>query len=229
MTLLFDGVDQPTVRLYGVLIWSFLWILLIVLPPGSKAIATAYRLNFSAGLLATATCISVWYDVVPESFATTSIMTYFAIDLVNILINDFIFKVPSYQSPQNRKMEYVHHIFCLFFGVTSEFNHTWVCTFDHNPFVEIIVYSEFSTPFLMAWRYTGSDILGAVFFLVFVICRLWFLGVYVLPDCIRYCHPAAGWGFSLPYYALNFYFVYMMIKKVVRTVTSSKNIKKEKD
>ena len=228
MSLYMDELSKESVRMYGALFWSFIWIFLIVLPPGSKAIATSYRLNFTAGLLATVSCILVKYDVFPESFATASINTYFFIDLINILINDFVFKVPSYQSPQNRKMEYFHHVFCLFFGLCSEFTYHWVCTFDHNPYVEIIIYSEFSTPFLMAWRYTNSDILGIIFFAVFVICRLYFLGVFVLPDCIRHCHPYAGWGFSIPYYSLNFYFVYMMIRKVIRKVKNGKKSDKEK-
>ena len=228
MTLYLDGLDVDTVRLYGVVFWSALWILLLVLPPGSTAINTSYRLNFSAGILATASCILVKYDVFPESFATMCINTYFFIDFINIMINDFVLKVPSYQSPQNRKMEYFHHLFCLFFGIVSEYTHHWVCTFDHNPYVEIIIFSEFSTPFLMAWRYFNSDLLGILFFAVFVICRIWFLGVYVLPDCIRYCHPAAGWGFSIPYYSLNFYFVFMMIKKVIRKVRGAKSDNKNK-
>jgi hypothetical protein len=228
MTMIFSGVDEGTVLLYGVVFWSFLWILLIVLPPGSKAIGTSYRLNFSAGLLAVISCTLVKYDVLPQAFATTSINTYFFIDLINILLNDFYFKVPSYQSPQNRKMEYFHHTFCLFFGVVAEFTYPWICTFDHNPYVEIIIFSEFSTPFLMAWRYTNSDILGAIFFLVFVVCRLYFLGVHVLPDCIRYCHPVAGWGFSIPYYSLNFYFVFMMIKKVLKKTKAAKSDDKKK-
>jgi hypothetical protein len=224
----FTGVDASTSRLYGFAFWSSLWVLLLVLPPGSQAINTSYRLNFCAGLFGTAVSIAFLYGYVPETFATMATITYFAIDFINIIINDFYFKAPSYQSPANRKMEYFHHIFCLFFGVTSEFTYTWVCTFDHNPFIELVVLSEFSTPFLMAWRYTNSDALGLLFFIVFFICRIVLLGFYFLPECIKSCHPLAGWGFSVPYYCVNFYFLYMMIKKMLKKAVPEKSKEKKR-
>ena len=150
-------------------------------------------------------------------------MSYFFIDFLNFLLNDFYFKVESYHTAQNRKTEYFHHIFCFFVAVCCELYYKKLCTFDHSPFIEIVIYSELSTPFLMAWRYSNSDLLFLLFFVVFMICRIYFLGVHVLPSCIQQCVPAVGWGFSIPYYALNFFFAFGMIQKVVRKFFPSKS------
>lgn len=53
MTILSDLMNSDTtwsVYTYATL-WSLLWIILLVLPPGSKAINSAYRLNFVHGVL----------------------------------------------------------------------------------------------------------------------------------------------------------------------------------
>jgi hypothetical protein len=217
--------DPDALRLHSFLGFSALWVLLLVLPPGSTEIVTSYRLNFSAGLIGTLVSIAFLYGYVPEQFATMSTISYFTVDLLNIILNDFVFKAKSYQTPANRRMEYFHHLFCLFVGVTSEFTYQWVCTFEHNPFIELVAYSEASTPILMVWRYTGNDYVGLLFFLTFIVCRLYFLGLFFMPDCIRHCHPIAGWGFSLPYYTINIYFAYGMVRKIVKKVFSSRRKK----
>ena len=229
MDFLGQNLSPDDIRLRSFLFWSSIWVVLLWLPPGSQAINTSYRLNFCAGLLGPLVSAAFLYGHVPESFATMSTISYFIVDFFNMLLNDFVFEAKSYQSPANRKMEYFHHLFCLFFGVCSEFTYTWVCTFEHNPFIELVIYSEFSTPFLMIWRYFGSDIFGLIFFIVFLICRMYYLHIFFLPDCIRSCHPLAGWGFSLPFYAINFYFVYMMIRKIMRKVLPSKKGKGKKE
>lgn len=206
------------------LFWSILWIILLILPPGSTAVNTAYRLNFIHGLISSIMAYIALEDYIPSSLATMCTISYFIIDFLNILINDFIFKVPSYQNPQNRKVEYFHHLFCLFVGICCETIHMDVCTFQKQPFL-YLMFAEFSTPFLMLWRYFGSDILGFIFVVSFFACRIVYHGFYFMPQCISLCIPLIGYGFSVPYMLMNLYFFYMIISKVLRS--SSKQSKKK--
>lgn len=153
---------------------------------------------------------------VSESVTTVCTLSYFIVDFINIIINDFYWKVKSYQSPQNRKVEYFHHIFCCTLGLMSEFRYKEYCTFDRNPFVQLM-YAEFSTPFLMAWRQTGSDALGGLFILSFFACRLVYHGGFLIPECMRRCHWSVGYGFGIFYDLLNIYFFYMIVKKAFKS------------
>lgn len=195
--------------------WSILWIILLILPPGSKAIPTAYRSNFLHGIISSVVAYCALEDMIPASLATMCTISFFVIDFVNILLNDFVFKVPSYQNPQNRRVEYFHHMFCLFVGVCCETIHMDVCTFQKQPFL-YLMYAEISTPFLMMWRYFGYDFLGFLFVTSFFACRIIYHGVYFMPQCINLCIPLIGYGFSVPYMLMNFYFFYMIIRKVIR-------------
>lgn len=196
-------------------IWAVIWIFLLVIPPGSTSIFAAYRLNFCHGVISTVLALCALKSLVPENFCTMCTISYFVVDFLNIMLNDFVWKVPSYQNPQNRRVEYAHHLFCLTVGITSQFCHKSFCTFDKNPFI-YLMFAEFSTPFLMLWRHYGGDILGAIFVVTFFGCRIIYHGFIFIPHCMRVCIPAIGYGFGIPYNLLNCYFFYMIMKKVLK-------------
>ena len=203
--------------LFYFVLWSTVWILCLVLPPGSTAINSAYRLNFVHGVLCIVVATLALWDYLPsDSMATTCTTSYFTIDFLNIMLNDFYFQVPSYQNPRDRKVEYCHHIFCLFVGLSSQGFHTDLCSLPsgRQPFL-YLMYAETSTPFLMAWRYHKTDLLGGLFVVSFFLCRLVYHGVYFIPLCVTHCISIVGYGFAIPYNILNFYFFYMIMKKVL--------------
>ena len=207
--------------------WSVLWLFLLLIPPGSTSILTAYRFNFFHGVISSVIAFLALDGFVPAEFASMATISYFVVDFANILLNDFVWKVPSYQNPQNRRVEYGHHCFCLFVGICCELFYRDVCTFQINPFLQLM-YAEFSTPFLMVWRHYGYDSLAAVFVLAFFACRLVYHGLYFIPTCVRSCHPIVGYGFAIPYNILNLYFFYMIMKRMVKTFSKSKEKTKEK-
>lgn len=202
-------------RYFYFICWSLLWILLLNIPPGSTAIISAYRLNFTHGVISTVVATACLLGYLPESVTTVCTISYFIVDFVNILINDFIWKAKSYQNPQNRKVEYFHHILCATVGIVSEYKYNQYCTFQQNPFVNLM-FAEFSTPFLIAWRYTNSDILGGLFVVAFFLCRIAYQAGILIPDCMRSCVPSIGYGFGIPYNLMNIYFFYMIIRKILR-------------
>ena len=195
--------------------WSAVWIITILLPPGSKEIETAYRINFLNGVVSSiAAGLAIW-GYIDDNVATTATISYFFVDFVNILLNDHYFKVKSYQSPTARKVEYFHHILCFTVGMLSESFYQDLCTFKRNPFLFLLL-AEISTPFLIAWRQSGNQFIGILFVISFIACRIIYHGFFFVPDCIRYCHASVGMGFGLPYLAMNFYFLYMIFAKLTK-------------
>ena len=152
---------------------------------------------------------------ISEGATTVCTLSYFIIDFINIIINDFYFKVPSYHNPANRRIEYFHHIFCCTLGLMSEFLYTDFCTFEQNPFVNLM-FAEFSTPFLIAWRTTNSSIFGGLFVLTFFIFRIVYHGFFLIPECMRRCHWSVGYGFGLLYDLLNVFFFFSIVRKLFK-------------
>jgi hypothetical protein len=209
-------------------IWTAVWVVTINIPPGSKAIPTAYRLNFLHGLLSSLVAVACLLGYVPVEVTTPCTLSYFAVDFINIILNDFVHKVPSYQSPGARKVEYCHHILCFFVGMTAELRYKELCNMTLNPFVKLM-FAEFSTPFLILWRNYDNDILGGLFVLAFIACRLIYHGLYFIPECARECHPSVGYGFGIPYTLMNLYFFAMIARKMLKPAKKSgkKNDAKE--
>jgi hypothetical protein len=197
------------------LCWTTVWITVLILPPGSKAIDTAYRINFLHGLVSSVVAGLALANIIDDHVATTATISYFFVDFVNILINDLYFKVKSYQSPASRKVEYMHHILCCTVGVMSEMFYKDYCTFERNPFVMLML-AEISTPFLISWRVTQSKALGVLFILTFIGCRIIYHGIFLIPQCIRSCHYSVGYGFGVPYDIMNVYFLLMIFKKLFK-------------
>ena len=217
---------EEVTRNQGYLFWSLVWVLLLILPPGSRAIDTAYRLNFLHGLVSTVVALLCMGGYISESVTTTATITYFIVDFVNIMINDFIFKVPSYQKPTARKVEYFHHCFCAFVALMCEYRYRDFCGYKINPFVRIML-AEVPTPFLIAWRYTDILAVGAAFTVAFLLVRIIYQGFILVPEFMTECHYSVGYGFGVPYNLMNFYFFYMIVKKVVRGDDSGKKGKRE--
>ena len=118
-------IVYPTETFYfWFVIWSALWIVVINMPPGPKEIVTAYRLNFLHGLISSVVASLCILGYIHEQVASPCTISYFVVDFTNIMLNDFVHKVPSYQSPPNRRVEYCHHILCFVVGITSEIAYT---------------------------------------------------------------------------------------------------------
>ena len=223
-TTLLNIENSVTLFYQSFSLWSLLWIILLVIPPGSTAIISLYRLNFIHGVLCTIVALLALYDYIPDRIATSCTLSYFTIDFINIIINDHIYKVKGYQSPSNRRMEYFHHIFCATLGFMSEFLYQDFCTFHKNPFTELM-FAELSTPLLMMWRYYNDsnninhniisiNIIGPLFAIIFFIARIIYHGMYLIPSCMSHCHYSVGYGFGIPYNLMNIFFLVMITNKI---------------
>lgn len=205
--------------------WTLIWLLCLNLPPGSTQITSSYRLNFTHGLLSCIVAILCILGYVNEAKTTVCTMSYLLVDLINNTLNDFVWQVPSYHKPLNRRVEYFHHILCLIVGGMSEYSYRDYCTFTYNPFVKLML-GELSTPFLIAWRATKSDILGALFVISFFLCRLVFHGYYFVPECIARCKtPGNIFGYS--YMLMNIFFFVSIIMKLTGSDSAKPKVERK--
>ena len=136
---------MPDVILYSFL-WGLIWIALLILPPGSTEIITSYRLNFIHGITCCLLAFLCLSGYISAQITTSCTISYFFVDFINILINDFYWKAPSYQRPESRRVEYAHHIFCFTFAVSSEIYYNVICTLPVNPFIKFMFSGKFTNP-----------------------------------------------------------------------------------
>ena len=98
---------------------------------------------------------------------------------------------------------------------------SWVCTnplfwsFDFSWTGPSWMLAEASTPFLMAWRYYKSDILGLLFLIVFVGVRLVFQCCFYVPYLYYNCNTFVANFCCIPYVLLQIIFTYKIVMKLM--------------
>lgn len=199
------------------LLWSLLWVVILNIPPGSTQIIAAYRLNFMHGLVSSIVAFMCMFDLLHEDFTAMCSISYFIVDFINIVLNDFVWKAKSYQTPTARKVEYFHHFLCGGFGVFCQLYYKQVCTMDRNPFIKFML-AELSTPFLIAWRYHPHNALGVIFAVLFFLVRIVYHSSVLIPDCMNYCDYTISFRFGVLYTVMNVFFMYMIVMKLVRKI-----------
>ena len=134
--------------------WSLFWGGVLLIPPGPREIPSCLRLNFLNGVTSSALSILCLSGYISDTIAISSVLGYFITDLINMILNDFYYKVKSYHTPSSRKIEFCHHILCSIVCIISR-KYKNYCQVIINPVV-VIVLAEISTPFLIAWRWTNQ-------------------------------------------------------------------------
>lgn len=71
------------------------WQVILRLPPGTKVVESTYRLHFLHGLLCSLLSALYVYGFVEDYIVTMTSLSYFVVDLVNMISNDFIYKVQT--------------------------------------------------------------------------------------------------------------------------------------
>ena len=196
-----------------------IWVILLVIPPGSKAITSTYRLHFIHGLLSTFLAILYIWGKVPDYYPTMASASYFITDICNMLLNDFIYNVTSYQKGNNRVIEYLHHFLCGFVLIVLQYDHfsPQICSFTENPGPSMML-AELSTPFLIAWRAYPNVYMAFIFLIMFIAVRLvYHCGVYI-PYLMSTCNIYVSILFCMPYVAIQIVFSYKIFIKILRSV-----------
>lgn len=215
----------PAVTQFYFCFWFVTWLIVILLPPGSKSIMTAYKLNFIHGVVSSVMALLCLAGYVPDNVATMTTAAYFTLDGLNMIVNDFIFKAPSYQQGSARRVEYVHHVLCLFVNMYTEVYQAQTCHMAKNPMVNFML-SELPTPLLIAWRYYGGNTLAVLFAIAFFFVRIVYLSFIFTPQATSQCDSQLGAVLAYAFAALNIFFFYKIIAKALRDMKKGK--KKDK-
>ena len=205
-------------------VWLVVWVAVLVFSPeGPRAIATAYRINFCHGVLSTLVAALCVAGYIPDSFAVPCSLSYFIVDLINMLLNDFYFKVASYQGPTARKAEYFHHVLCAVVCVSSKLYYTTSCNgMTSDPIVRVML-AEVSTPFLIYFRQTKNKLVGLMFLFSFIASRTVYQCLFLMPEIFWACEPLSiRYGMTVPYILLQLYFTKQVIAAAVRGDKSAK-------
>ena len=199
----------------SLLCWGGFWYLFLQLSPeGPRAIPTAYRINFWHGMVSTAVAVACIAGLLDESVTVPCSLAYFLVDLCNMLLNDFVHRVASYQGPAARRAEYFHHLLCIVVCVTSKLYYKTACqSLTSDPVVRIML-AEVSTPFLITFRQTKSKLAGLFFVISFLLCRTVYQCLFLMPEIFVSCaHPGIKYGLVLPYILLQLYFTVEVLSR----------------
>ena len=204
--------------------FTFIWIILLLAPPGPKATNSTYRLHFIHGLLSSFLAILYIWGKVPDYYPTMASTSYFVTDLCNMLCNDFYHKITSYQQGNNRLLEYIHHSLCGSVLIALQFDHfsPKICTFPENPGPSMIL-AELSTPFLIAWRAHPNVYMALLFFIAFVAVRLIYQCAIYIPYLMSTCNIYVSILCCAPYAILQLVFTYKIVVKMIRGMNKMRN------
>jgi hypothetical protein len=225
------------------LAWMLTWGAVLHMPPGAREVKAQYRLNFWHAVVSSIIALSCLYDPsrVPESITTSCSQAYFITDLVNMIMNDFVYKVGGYHKKTARRVEYIHHTLCIIVCFTSELAISDVCTLTDkevwgvapsgqplNPTTRIMM-AELSTPFLMRWRMTDEkhNYLFYLFTVMFLLSRIGYHGLSLVPYLGNNCKPWVWPCFCIPYILLQLTFAYFVLRKAHAMYTGKKLWSKE--
>lgn len=196
-------------------LWAVVWIAVLSIPPGRTERASVYRLHFVHGVVGPLISIAHLYG--RASFDMTMCCTgmYFAVDMLNMVVNDFLLPVRGYQKPMNRFIEYVHHFIVIPSATLCYLMRGTACSFG-NPFVPLII-NEISTPFLIVYRTNRtSAIAGPLFVLVFFAVRIVLNSSYYVPLLYRNCsRQYVWWPQAFPFFAIQWLFFFQIVQAVV--------------
>ncbi|KAJ0397648.1 hypothetical protein P43SY_000172 [Pythium insidiosum] len=198
--------------------WMVVWTtVLVAVPAGESGRNHIVSLNAAHGvvctLVAAATIVFGWDTA--NSVAIS--LGYFLVDLVAMVKSDGIRRLVSLN--RSRLMDYVHHFLGIFWGTIFYAHEATVCEPAlGNPYVWIQT-NEVSTPFYNWFRLTNSAIAGALFISLFFLSRIVFNTFYVIPRLLNECDTRYLWG-CLPFFALQYVWFVMIVKKLQRTLRS---------
>ena len=148
-----SGIDDSTTltQIFGLFsLISLTWLVILHLPPGAKDTLSIYRLHFIHGIMSSFFAFLYVNKKVPDYYPTMISISYFLVDLANMVTNDFHYKIGSYQKGDNRVLEYMHHILCAGVLIYLQYDHfdPQICNFPENP-GPVFMLAEASTPFLI--------------------------------------------------------------------------------
>jgi hypothetical protein len=216
---------DPTQEFYVfLLMFVFFWCGILHMKEGARAEASTLRLNYWHGMISSYLVIHAFWkpQAYPEKVVIACSLSYFVVDLENMIMNDFVYKVGGYQKKTARVAEYFHHILSILatFGCATALDSVCDLSTDHmrfqgphNPLIRFAL-ADLSTPPLVMWRKSGHSSLFwySIFACLFIAVRVFYHGIYFVPRMYHGCNQMVKVGVCL-YQVLQLFMVVFVLLK----------------
>lgn len=204
------------------------WVLCLNLPPGRREQLSIHRNHLIHACLASLLSVLAVAELAPDLLAICCLVSYFWVDLCNILLNDWLLPTRSKQQPLNRALEYVHHAFMLFAALLAATGGAQICDMRVSP-VAYLAINEISTVFLQLFRIYKHPGLGVAFALSFFFARIYLNLVHFTPVFVRSCVPWTIPYVWYPFMAIQFIFFVQIVHKIGGDFLAARKGAKEKN
>ncbi len=191
---------------YGTLFgWILLWCVVLHLQKGARHIESTYRLNLWHGVASSYLVLhSFWYqstdNTYPEMFVLSCSLSYFIVDLNNMIMNDFVYKAEGAGTHKGiaRAIEYFHHVLGIAGTLALATVYPEACDLSNpvmqwkgpqNPLLRFAL-ADLSTPPLIMWRRSQQTSLlwYSLFVVLFLGVRIFYHGLYFVPSMFAGCN-----------------------------------------
>lgn len=217
-------LDLADERLHGLALyvaaWSFVWTLCLnAVPAGASGRNHIIALNAAHGLVCTVTAsLTIYYALDTTNSVAVSI-AYFLVDLAAMIKADGLRKLHLVNN--TRRMDYAHHVIGIFWGTIFFAREATVCAASMgNPYVYIQT-NEVSTLFYNWFRFSNSTLAGALFATTFFGSRIVVNTANFIPRMLQECDTWYLYA-CMPYFALQYMWFAMIVKKMTRRSASPK-------
>jgi len=194
---------------FFLLIFMFFWCGILHMKEGARSEVSTLRLNFWHGMISSYFVIHAFWKphAYPEMAVIACSLSYFIVDLENMMMNDFFYKVGGYQKKTARVVEYFHHILSILATFTCATGLDVVCDLSadhmrfqgpHNPLIRFAV-ADLSTPALVMWRKSDQRSLFwySIFAFLFIGVRVVYHGIFFVPRLYQGCNHIVKVGVSM--------------------------------
>jgi len=199
-------LDTSLMFYYSLIMFVCFWCFVLHMKEGARAVESTLRLNFWHGVISSYLVIHAFIKPrgYPEEFVVACSLAYFLVDLNNMVMNDFVYKVGGYQKKSARALEYFHHILSIQATFACATALDVVCDLgsEHmqfqgpfNPLIRFAV-ADFSTPALVMWRRSDQKSLlwYSIFAILFISVRVVYHGIYFVPRLYQGCNEIVKVG-----------------------------------
>ncbi len=222
-----SSMNEKDVAFYSMsLCFMILWSLILHMKEGARADESTFRLHLWHAIVNSLLVYSYFYypGKYPEYLILASSITYYIVDVMKMLFNDFIYKVGGYQKGAARLLEYFHHFLsiaaisgCTFslYSVcdVQSLSEGWQIPGPLNPLIRFSI-ADLSTVPLMLWRRSGqkSNFMYTCFAMLFFWTRILYHGFDFIPKMYSSCNATVKYG-VVAYQAVQFVSFYFVLKK----------------
>ena len=208
---------------------ALLWVLILQLCPKTKG---ECYLSIAHSVIVTYSSLACIFRGDDTAFSCAASVSFFVVDAIDMYFKDVAKAKEEGRAlltamPMSRKMDYVHHVLGVTFGLVEHYYENDLCPAQVGCAFIYVQWNEVSTPFYNLFRLTGSQVWGACFALSFFLARVVANTFIIIPLLYGNCSSLLG-VFCVPYFLLQYLWFYMIVLKIRRSLSKQTKAEVEK-